>query len=80
MLGKSERTAIRALWERKLDHESRRLPQSERHRNLEPPSAEFLSALATGLGSKRMNWRVQRHFNYWVSDVGARHWRKRDLN
>lgn len=54
MLGQSERTAIRALWERKLDQESRGLPQSERHRNLEPPSAEFLSVLATGLGSKRM--------------------------
>jgi predicted O-methyltransferase YrrM len=30
------------------------LPQAERHRNLEPPSAEFLCALAAGLGAKRM--------------------------
>jgi predicted O-methyltransferase YrrM len=42
------------LWERKLDQDAKGLPQAERHRNLEPPSAEFLCALATGIGAKRM--------------------------
>ena len=30
------------------------MPQAERHRNLEPPSAEFLCALAAGVGAKRI--------------------------
>jgi predicted O-methyltransferase YrrM len=30
------------------------MPQAERHRNLEPPSADFLWALAAGVSAKRM--------------------------
>lgn len=54
MLGERERAAIARLWQRKLDQDERGLPQSERHRNLEPPSAEFLCALAAGIAAKRM--------------------------
>jgi predicted O-methyltransferase YrrM len=54
VLGQPERAAIARLWQRKLDQDARGLPQAERHRNLEPPSAEFLCALAAGLGAKRM--------------------------
>jgi len=54
MLGERERAAIARLWQRKLDQDQRGLPQSERHRNLEPPSAEFLCALAAGIAAKRM--------------------------
>lgn len=54
ILGKRERAAIACLWQRKLDQDERGLPQSERHRNLEPPSAEFLCALAAGIAAKRM--------------------------
>jgi hypothetical protein len=41
MLGQRERAAIARLWQRKLEQDARGLPQAERHRNLEPPSAEF---------------------------------------
>lgn len=54
MLLDTERAAIARLWQRKLDQDSNGLPQAERHRNLEPPSAEFLCALAAGIGAKRM--------------------------
>jgi|SRR5579871_2112248 len=54
MLGERERAAIARLWQRKLEQDARGLPQAERHRNLEPPSAEFLCALAAGIGAKRM--------------------------
>jgi predicted O-methyltransferase YrrM len=54
MLGEPERAAIARLWERKLEQDRQGLPQAERHRNLEPPSAEFLCALAAGVGAKRM--------------------------
>lgn len=54
MLAESERTAIRRLWQRKLDQDLKGLPQTERHRNLEPPSAEFLCALAAGVGARRL--------------------------
>ena len=54
MLGESERLAIARLWQRKLDQDAKGLPQSERHRNLEPPSAEFLCARAAGVGARRM--------------------------
>jgi predicted O-methyltransferase YrrM len=37
-----------------LEQDARRLPISERHRNLEPVSAEFLCALATGVGARRI--------------------------
>ena len=54
MLGERERAAIRRLWERKLEQEAQGLSPAERHRNLEPPSAEFLCALASGVGAKNM--------------------------
>lgn len=54
MLGEDERAAIMRLWQRKLEQDARGLPQSERHRNLEPASAEFLFVLASGVGAKRV--------------------------
>lgn len=54
MLREAERAEIDRLWRRKLDQDERRLPQSERHRNLEPASAELLCALAAGAGARRM--------------------------
>ncbi len=54
MLGEHERAAIARLWQRKLEQDARGLPQAERHRNLEPPSAEFLSALASGIGARKI--------------------------
>lgn len=54
MLGNAERSEIARLWERKLDQDARGLPQAERHRNLEPPSAEFICALAAGVGARRI--------------------------
>jgi len=42
------------LWQRKLDQDAKGLRQAERHRNLEPPSAEFLCALAAGVGARRI--------------------------
>ena len=54
MLTQAEREAIATLWSAKLAQDARGLPQSERHRNLEPASAEFLCALAAGSGAKRL--------------------------
>lgn len=54
MLGEPERSAIRRLWAGKLEQDARQLPHSERHRNLEPASAEFLASLAAGLDAKRL--------------------------
>lgn len=54
MLQQAERAAIARLWQRKLDQDAKSLPQAERHRNLEPPSAEFLCALVAGVGAKRI--------------------------
>jgi predicted O-methyltransferase YrrM len=54
VLTASEREAIAALWSEKLSQDARGLPQSERHRNLEPPSAEFICALAAGTGARRL--------------------------
>jgi predicted O-methyltransferase YrrM len=54
MLGERERIEIARLWQRKLEQDAKGLPQPERHRNLEPASAEFLCAFAEGLGAKRM--------------------------
>lgn len=53
MLGESERNAIANLWRRKVDQDERGLPLSDRHRNLEPSSAELLYSLVVGLGAKR---------------------------
>ena len=54
MLTASEREAIAGLWSEKLAQDARGLPQSERHRNLEPPSAEFICALAAGIRARRL--------------------------
>lgn len=54
MLNDSERAAIARLWARKLDQDARGLPRAERHRNLEPDSAELIAALAAGLHARRM--------------------------
>ena len=54
MLGVEERAEIARLWQRKLDQDAQRLPQSARHRNLEPPSAEFISALAAGISARNL--------------------------
>ena len=54
MLGERERKEIARLWERKVRQDALNLPQAERHRNLEPPSAEFICALAAGVGAKRI--------------------------
>jgi predicted O-methyltransferase YrrM len=49
-----EREAIAALWSEKLAQDARGLPKAERHRNLEPASAEFICALACGCGARRL--------------------------
>ena len=54
MLGEIERIEIARLWERNLRQEEMNLPKSERHRSLEPASAEFLCSLAAGIGAKRI--------------------------
>lgn len=54
VLGEVERKAIRRLWARKLEQDDHGLPRSERHRNLQPSSAEFVAAMASGLGAKRL--------------------------
>ena len=54
MLKQPEREQIARLWARKLDQDAQRLPLADRHRNLEPVSADFLCALAFGLGAKRI--------------------------
>jgi len=54
MLQAVDRAEIARLWARKLEQDAKGLPQRLRHRNLEPPSAEFLCALATGIGAKRI--------------------------
>ena len=54
MLTPSEREAIAGLWSEKLAQDARGLPQSERHRNLEPPSAELICALASGIRARRL--------------------------
>jgi predicted O-methyltransferase YrrM len=54
MLRDAEREAIARLWTEKLAQDERRVPQSERHRNLEPDSAELVSALAAGCRAQRL--------------------------
>ena len=50
----TERAEMARLWTRKLQQDAAGLPQQQRHRNLEPPSAEFLFALASGIGARQM--------------------------
>jgi predicted O-methyltransferase YrrM len=54
VLTASERAAITSVWSEKVSQDARGLPQSERHRNLEPSSAEFICALAEGCGARRL--------------------------
>jgi predicted O-methyltransferase YrrM len=54
MLSEREKAEMARLWERKLRQDALKLPQGERHRNLEPASAEFICALAAGIGAKRI--------------------------
>ena len=54
VLSAAERAEIARLWERKLEQERRGLPRSDRHRNLEPVSAELLAVLAAGCGAERL--------------------------
>jgi predicted O-methyltransferase YrrM len=54
VLTPSEREAIAAVWSEKLSQDARGLPKSERHRSLEPPSAEFICALAAGCRAQRL--------------------------
>lgn len=54
MLQRKERSEIARIWARKLEQDARQLPMTARHRNLEPSSAEFLCALAAGVGARRI--------------------------
>ncbi len=54
MLSSREREVISRLWAEKLSQDASGVPQRERHRNLEPPSAEFVSALAAGCGARNL--------------------------
>ena len=54
MLRAEEHAQIDRLWARKLQQDAQGLPQQERHRNLEPVSAEFIHALAVGIDARRM--------------------------
>ncbi len=54
MLGIRERAEIDRLWTRKLQQDDQNIPQPQKHRNLEPPSAEFIHALAAGIEAKRL--------------------------
>jgi predicted O-methyltransferase YrrM len=42
------------LWAKKLAQDTRGLPRQQRHRNLEPDSAEFLCALAAGCRARTL--------------------------
>ena len=54
MLNAREQQAIADLWKEKLSQDARGLPQQDRHRNLEPVSAEFIHTLASGTGAQRL--------------------------
>jgi predicted O-methyltransferase YrrM len=54
MLHDRERAAIDALWTVKISQDARDLPQAARCRNLEPDSAEFITALAAGSHATRL--------------------------
>lgn len=53
MLTPADREQIARMWARKREQDAQGLPRAERHRNLEPASAEFVCALAAGLGVRR---------------------------
>jgi predicted O-methyltransferase YrrM len=54
MLTATHRAEIQRLWDRKVQQDAADVPFAERHRNLAPQSAEFLSALAAGVGAKKI--------------------------
>jgi len=54
VLNEREREAIAGLWAEKLAQDARGLPRDERHRNLEPDSAEFICALAAGCHARAL--------------------------
>ena len=54
MLHDRERAAIDALWTVKISQDARDLPQAQRRRNLEPDSAEFITAFAAGVRARRL--------------------------
>lgn len=54
MLNESHRAEIQRLWARKVQQDTADVPFAERHRNLAPASAEFLSAIACGVGAKKI--------------------------
>lgn len=54
MLNEHQRAEIQRLWARKVGQDAAGVPFSERHRNLAPASAEFLSVLVSGLGAKKI--------------------------
>jgi predicted O-methyltransferase YrrM len=54
MMNERERLEIARLWQRKLDQDANALPQSDRHRNLEPDSADFIHTLASGLKARNL--------------------------
>lgn len=54
MLKETEREAIGRLWAEKLAQDTCGLPHQERHRNLEPETAEFICALAAGCRARTL--------------------------
>jgi predicted O-methyltransferase YrrM len=52
MMTEQQSAEIERLWTRKMKQDGGGLPLAERHRNLEPVSAEFLHALAVGIEAK----------------------------
>jgi predicted O-methyltransferase YrrM len=54
MLNERQRAEIQRLWARKVGQDVADVPFSERHRNLSPASAEFLSTLVSGVGAKKI--------------------------
>ena len=54
MLNDSHRAEIQRLWARKVQQDTANVPFAERHRNLAPASAEFLSALVSGVGATKI--------------------------
>jgi predicted O-methyltransferase YrrM len=54
MLNENYRAKIQRLWARKVQQDEADVPLAERHRNLAPPSAEFLSALVSGIDAKKI--------------------------
>jgi predicted O-methyltransferase YrrM len=54
VLNQRERAAIAALWAEKLAEDAQGLTRQQRHRNLEPESAEFICALAAGCRARTL--------------------------